>query len=193
MRDRRRGRWLQAILLLAGLVAPALPAAEALEGILEVRSAFVTVDRGVYEVSATVQYPVNEDIRKALLDGVTLSFEFQSRVSGQRRWWADDVIVDLTLARELSWHAVSGRYVVRENDRGELGSFLTLEQALQALGAVEGWPVAVDAQLEPDVGYEVAVRASVRRGKLPYGLRTLIWWSGNWQRSSDWYVWTLPR
>ena len=53
-------------------------------------------------------------IRDALRDGVTLTFDLDARVDRDRRFWFNASIVDLTLRRELTYHAVSDRYVVRD-------------------------------------------------------------------------------
>ena len=178
------------LILLCGL---SVAVADVLDGTLEVRSAYVTVDNGVYKLNARATYPLTDNVRAALTDGVTLSFDFQVVVQKQRRFWLDATLADLTLRRELSWHAVSERFVVRDVDRGEQESYATLDQALQAVGSVDGWPVVVEPQLEADASYQISVRASVRRGNLPSALRALIWWSDSWHRSSAWYSWSLPR
>ena len=184
-------RWLLALLL--ALACPFAALADALDGTLEVRSAYVTVDNGVYQLSARATYPMNDDIRGALTDGVTLRFDFEALVQKQRRYWTNATVVDLTLRRKLSWHAVTERFVVRDTERGELGSFPTLDQALTAIGTFDNWPVTLEAQLEPEASYEISVRASVRRGSLPDALRSLVFWSDSWHRASDWYSWSLPR
>jgi Domain of unknown function (DUF4390) len=185
----------QQVLLACVLALAVLPQAyaDALDGTLEVRSAYVTVDNGVYQLTARIAYPVNDEIRTALKDGVSLSFDLEAQVQKLRRYWTNATTVDITLRRELTWHAVTERYVVRDVERGELGSYATLDQALTAIGTVEGWPVVVEPQLEPAAGYEIGVRASIRRGTLSGALRALIWWSSSWQRSSEWYTWSLPR
>jgi hypothetical protein len=173
----------------------ALPPARAavLDGTFAVRTAYLAVDGGVYQLNARTEYPVNDQIRNALTDGVTLYFDLETRVERSRRLWMDATVVELTLRRELSWHAVRERYVVRDESRGELEYYLTLEQALLAIGVVANYPVITEPQLAPDAGYEISVRASVRRGSMPDALRTLIWWSDSWHRRTDWYTWSLPR
>ncbi|MEY4762787.1 MAG: hypothetical protein RLZZ200_2643 [Pseudomonadota bacterium] len=186
-------RWLLAVALawLALLQAPAR--ADALDGTLEVRSAYVTVDNGTYQLSARVAFPLNDEIRRSLQDGVMLNFDIQMRVDKQRRYWTDSTVVDFTLHRELSWHAVRQHYVVRDAERGELGSHASLDQALAAIGAVDNWPVIVESQLQPDAAYQIGVRAILRRGTLSSAMRALMWWSDSWERASDWYSWSLPR
>lgn len=179
-----------AVLLLLG----SLPLrADALDGELKVQSAFVNVEAGVYQLQARVQYPVNDQIRAALRDGVSLTFEFEARVDRARRFWTDATIVSLALTRELVYHTVSERYVVREPGSSEQLSFPTLEAALEALGRVERWPILVGSQATEPGEYTVSVRAGVRRGRLPDALRVLLFWTDDWHRETEWYAWSLPR
>ncbi len=176
-------------LLLA--VWSALAFADALDGVLEVRSAYVNIDNGVFLLHARVEYPVNPAIRSALRDGVTLTFDLETRVDRERRFWFNANIVELTLRRELAYHAVSDRYVVRDVKSDEQETFPTLDEALAYLGKVDGWPILVEPQLTGG-GFVISVRAGVRRGKLPSSLRALMFWAHDWSRVSEWYSWSLP-
>jgi len=182
--------------LLAGLCAlvlslSSLSLADALDGILEVRSAYVNINKGVFLLHARIEYPVSETIRSALKDGVTLSFDLDARVDRERRFWFDANIVDLTLRRELSYHAVSDRYVVRDTRSRDQQSFATLDEALDYLGKIEAWPILVEPQLDGG-SYTISVRAGMRRGHLPASLRAILFWTDDWARVSEWYTWSLP-
>jgi hypothetical protein len=187
--DMRRGNVVFALLLGCLLLAPLAWAREA----IVVQSAFVNVHGGVFELNARTIFPLNEDVRAALADGATVSLELRAVVEKKRRYWWDATLVDVTLKRELSWNAVSERYILRDRDRTEQQLFTALDQALSAAGQVQTWPVVVEPQLDPDATYAIRVRAGVRRGRLPGALRTLMFWSDDWNRSSEWYSWILPR
>jgi hypothetical protein len=176
--------------LLLAVVAGAVHA-DALDGVLEVRSAYVNIDNGVFLLHARVEYPDNPSIRDALRDGVTLTFDLDTRVERERRLWFNATIVDLTLRRELMYHAVSDRYVVRDSKTGKQDSFPTLEEALTSLGRIDSWPILVEPQLNGG-NYLISVRAGVRRGKLPASLRALFFWTDDFRRVSEWYSWSLP-
>jgi len=195
MKGRQKTRAIYAWTLTFALVVLALPAAFAamLDGVFEVRSAYLTVDEGVYQLNARTEFPLNDEIRTALTDGVTLYFDLEARVDRSRRLWLDATVVELTLRRELSWHAVRERYVVRDLARGEQEFYVTLDQALQSIGVVTNYPVITEPQLAADASYDISVRASMRRGSMPDALRTLIWWSDSWHRRTDWVTWSLPR
>jgi Domain of unknown function (DUF4390) len=130
-------------------------------------------------------------MRGALHDGVTLTVDLDARIERERRFWLNADVVDLTLRRELDYHAVSDRYLVRDVRSGNQKSFATLEEAFADLGTVEGWPVLVEPQLA-EGSYRISVRAGVRRGRLPASLRALMFWTDDWHRVSEWYTWLLP-
>ncbi len=185
-------RWLASTIAAALLgLWSAFAYADALDGVLEVRSAYVNVDNGVFLLHARVEYPVSPAIREALRDGVTLTFDLDTRIDRERRFWLNANIVELTLRRELAYHAVSDRYVVRDVRSNEQQTFPTLEEALAYLGKVDGWPILVEPQLDGG-NYVVSVRAGVRRGRLPASLRALMFWANDWHRVSEWYSWSLP-
>lgn len=178
--------------LLCGLAVPgASGAAGPFDGDFGIRSAFVVVDRGVLQLNVHVQYPINDRIRSALQDGVTLAFDVQLSITRHRRFWFNASVLDLTLRRELTYHAVTDRYVLRDEQGVEQESFPTLEEAIDKLGRVEDLPVLVESQLHGGGPWQVAVRAGVRRGRMSDAMRALVFWSDAWHRNSDWYTWTL--
>jgi hypothetical protein len=173
------------------LAFSSLALADALDGILEVRSAYVNIEKGVFLLHARVEYPEGAAIRSALKDGVTLSFDLDARVDRERRFWFNANIVDLTLRRELTYHAVSDRYVIRDTRTRDQQSFPSLDEALDYLGRVDAWPILVEPQLDGGT-YTISVRAGVRRGHLPASLRAILFWTDDWARVSEWYTWVLP-
>ncbi len=185
-----RHRWLAWLWVLA-LGACAAACAAALDGVLEVRSAYVNIDKGVFLLHARVEYPESPAIRDALRDGITITFDLDTRIERDRHFWFNAGVIDLTLRRELTYHAVSDRYVVRDTKSGDQSTFATLDDALDFLGKVDAWPIIVEPQLDGG-NYTISVRAGVRRGNLPSTMRALLFWTDDWARVSEWYTWTLP-
>ncbi len=185
-----RGGLLTTVCMMA-LASWGVAQGDALDGVLEVRSAYVNLDKGVFLLHARIEYPMGPAIRNALRDGLTLTFDLDARVDRERRFWFNVNIVDVTLRRELSYHAVSDRYVVRDTKSGDQESFATLDEALQYLGKVDAWPIVVEPQLAGG-NYTISVRAGVRRGHLPTSLRAILFWTNDWARVSEWYSWLLP-
>jgi hypothetical protein len=161
---------------------------------LEIQSGFVNVVNGVYQLQVRVRYPMNDEDLRALQQGVSLFYDVDLEVTRERRFWTAANVVNLSLRRELSYHSVSERYLVKDPQGVvEARSFASFEEALADLGKVDGWPILVSAQVSEDGEYFVNVRAVVRRGRLTDALRALMFWSDDWQRRSEWYSWSLPR
>lgn len=162
--------------------------------LLDVQSAFITLNSGVYQLFVRVQYPLDEIMRAALSEGTSVSFVVDVEVSRARRFWLDAGILSIKLVRELSFQSVTERYVVRDPlGEGVTNSFATLEEALGSLGQIDAWPILVTSQLTEPGEYAVRVRARIERGRLTDALRTLMFWSDDFQRESEWYEWSLQR
>ncbi len=185
-----RSPWVKVAALWLALCC-ALVRADALDGVLQVRSAFVDLDHAVFQLHAHVDYPMTPAISDALRDGVDVIFDVDARVERVRRYWLNSTIVDLTLRRELTYHTVADRYVVRDPASNDQQTFATLDAALQYLGTVDAWPILVEPQLETGAQYVVSVRAAIHRGHLSSSLRALLFWTDDWTRTSDWYTWSL--
>jgi hypothetical protein len=178
------------------VAAPPASRADALDGVLEVRSAYASIEQNTLLLVARVAYPVNDDIRAALKDGLTLSFDLDVVVSRERRFWVDDDVWEYKLQRELTYHAISDRYLTRELDeRSGNGqhSYASLEEALEALGTVDAYPILTTSQLSPNRQYRISLRAGIRRGRLSDTLRVLLFWTDDWHRESEWFSWSLQR
>ena len=157
---------------------------------IQVRSARARVDGSVLVLTVRAQFPVDDQMRAALAAGATVNLDVQAVVDRKRRFWFDDRLVDASLQRELSWNALSQRYVLRDAGSSEQQTYPTLEEALNVAGIVDDWRVDLGTALDPDETYEVGVRARLRRGHAPSGLRELTFWTRYWNRS-EWYTWVL--
>lgn len=184
-------KWLPgfvALLLLPLLASPVHASSE-----FTVQSAVVTLRDGVYELDARVIFPLNDDVRSAIANGATVKLALDAVVERQRRYWFDKQLADVTLRRELTWNAVSQRYILRYVNRGEQDSFVALDEALAAAGIMNGFPVLPESRLDPATTYEISVRAGYGSSSLPNALRALAFWSDGWVHRTEWKSWILPR
>jgi hypothetical protein len=177
---------------MAMLLLVAAAPARADEG-MRVLSASVEVRGEVLYFSARSEYPIDKQMREALAAGATVDIDLQARVDRRNRILPDEFIADGSLRRELSWNSPTQRFVLKEaRPEGDTQrSFATLEEAMDAAGIVDGLAVTLDEALQPGATYEVAVRARLRRGRVPSALKALTSWTRYWGRS-EWYTWVLP-
>jgi hypothetical protein len=181
-----------AILLLCFLATSILSPVFA-ESRAVVRSASLTLDaaQDVYELNAKVDITLPDEARKGIEAGLTLRFAYEIELSRVRGYWPDATVADLKQTYELSYHALSQRYLLRNLNTGEQQDFGSLQAALEQLGDVRGLPV-IDADLvEGNSRYEVYLRAVIDLSTTPAALQWLLFWTDDWSATSEWFIWPL--
>jgi hypothetical protein len=160
---------------------------------LEVSSASVAVDDGVFELDARLDLRIPEAGRRAIEAGLTLELEYQIEIDRVRRYLPDDRVASLVQSYELGYHALSQRYLLRNLNTGEQQDFGTLQAALDRLSEVRGLPLIDATLLEPGSTYEFRVRAALNLRTAPDTLGWLLFWTDDWGATSEWFAWTLRR
>lgn len=157
---------------------------------LEVRSAYVEPTEGVYQLSATLQFELPEGAREAVRQGAPLTLRVDIVVKRERSYWLNETVAALGQEYELSYHALSERYLVRNLNSGEQASYATLDSALDAIRVISGLPILDKALIVPDRRHDISVRASLDVRTIPDALRLILFWADDWRQRSDWYTWS---
>lgn len=175
--------WSLGLLLLAGEL-------QADEGI-EIRNATTRLEAGVWFLDADIDYRLNETAREALDSGLELDVELTIRLTQRRRIIWNSQFAELKQLYSLQYHALTGRYILRNLNSGEQTTFGSLPVALNALGSLRGLPVIDDALLNRGERYYVSIRAIVDIEDFggPLAIIRLLW--NDWRISSDWIRWRL--
>ena len=174
------------------LIATAGPVAYAEdESTLTIRDVQVALDEGVYELDAKVDLVVPDGARKAVESGLTLRLTYEITVDRVRRYMPDAGIAALEQRYEVSYHALSQRYLVKNLNTGEQQDFGSLQAALDRVADLQGLPV-IDAALVSDGPvYEGRIRAVLGMNTAPDVFGWLLFWTDDWSAESDWKSWTL--
>ena len=184
----RCAAWL--VLCLIATLGPVAHAED--ESKLTIRDVQVALDEGVYELDAKVDLVVPDGARKAVESGLTLRLTYEIKVDRVRRYMPDAGIAALEQRYEVSYHALSQRYLVKNLNTGEQQDFGSLQAALERVGDLHGLPV-IDAALVSDGPvYEGGIRAVLKMNTAPDVFGWLLFWTDDWSAASDWKTWT-PR
>jgi hypothetical protein len=181
--------------LLLALAVLAFPgpshAQDSRKGRIEVRSAYTERENGVFFLMARIDYRLSREAYEALENGVALNVELQINLTQSRRFMWDAGVASLRQRYQLSFHALTQRYIVLNLNSGESVYYSDLPTALAGLGTVDRLPLIDTALLDENDRYEVALRSVLDIKELPASVRllSLVW--GNWRVVSDWYTWRL--
>ena len=174
------------------LIATAGPVAHAEdESKLTIRDVQVALDDGVYELDAKVDLTLPDGARKAVESGLTLRLTYEITVDRVRRYMPDAGIAALEQRYEVSYHALSQRYLVKNLNTGEQQDFGSLQAALDRVGDLHGLPVIDAALVSGGPVYEGRIRAVLGMNTAPDVLGWLLFWTDDWSAESDWKTWTL--
>ncbi len=165
--------------------------AEGLAGRFEVRSADLELKDGVYHLNARIDLPISEAVRRGLVEGVPLSLQVDLDIKRVRQLLPNSTVAELTQRYRLQYNAVTARYILRNENSGQQESLGTVDAAIAHLSEVHSLPALDKALIAADRRYEGRVRAKIDFGTVPFTLRLLMFWVGDWHRESDWYAWTF--
>lgn len=174
-------------MLLLALLCPMLASAQQ----MQIRSAFIESAEGVLLLSAQLDFQLPPGAQRAIREGVELTLRFDIVVHSARRFWMDEDIAELQQRYELTYHAVSMRYVVRNVNSGQQDSFPTLAAALDSLRHIQRLPILDEALVRDSNRYEISLRAELDVNTMPDPLRFVLFWADDWRQSSEWYTWPL--
>lgn len=160
-------------------------------GRFEVRSASVELTDNVYFLDARIDYRLSTDARAALESGLALTIRLEIELLNRRTMWMDTQTAALEQIYRLEYHALTERYIVRNQNRGDQASFATLFAALNFLGRIDRLPIIDAALLDRNRSYDIRVRALLDTEQLPGPLRLLAFWRRDWSLGSGWYRWRL--
>jgi len=181
-----------AVWLALCFIATAAPVARAEdESKLTIREAEAALDEGVYELDAKLDLTLPDGARRAVESGLTLRLTYEITVDRVRRYMPDASVAALEQRYEVSYHALSQRYLVRNLNTGEQQDFGSLQAALDRISELRGLPVIDKALVADGPVYEGRIRAVLGMNTAPDVLGWLLFWTDDWSAESDWKTWTL--
>lgn len=183
------GKFLVAVVCLSSLATAAVAQEE--PGFFEVRSANAVLSGGVYYLDARMYLQLSTEAIEALESGLPMRIRLEIELLTWRRLWMDTEAAGLTQLYELSYHALTRRYIVKSLNSGDQRSFAALTSALVSLGRIEELPIIDRSLLDENRRYDIRIRALLDTEQLPGPLRLIAFWRRDWSLRSDWYRWTL--
>jgi hypothetical protein len=169
-------------------LAPVAVAAE--DARFEVRSAYMEPVDGVMQLNATLELGLSSTALEALLDAVPVTLTLESQLRRKRRFLPDATVAEIEQRWRLQYHALSDRWLVTHLNTGLQTSWPNQAAALDHLSRPRGIPIIDASMLRGGTTYEASLRATAEVGGMPDSLKMLMFWV-QWQRTSDWYTWTV--
>jgi hypothetical protein len=183
-------RWVMAgCLIVAGSSALGAAASDA----FTVQSASMRLVGDVYRLSAVMNLDLPSHVVEAIENGLPITLDTVLQIERPRWYWWNATVAKVELRSQLSYHALSQQYLVRDLETGRQRGYLSLQEALADLSVVFDRPVLNADVLEPEREYKARVRVQLDRFALPAVLRAEGLLGSRWKLQSDWFEWDLVR
>jgi len=145
----------------------------------------------VLRMDANIRLGLSEPVIEAVRSGVPQIITIEMRVKCQRDYLWDQELAALNLRYELSYHALSGRYIVTTLNTRSRASYATLGEALFNIGSIRDFPL-VDVGLLPRKRHCYGeIRAALDIESLPTPIKLTAYTHSDWWLGSDWLTWPI--
>lgn len=123
-------------------------------------------------------------VREAAERGVPLHFAVDLEISSPRWWWLDKVLVRTSMSRRITFNTLTRQWRVASGDLFmPVGS---LDEALEVISRIRGWPVSPTDRFEPGVKYDGKVRIRLDASQLALPLQMESSKRSDWALASNW-------
>lgn len=188
-----RRAWGVGLLLsvVAGLAAGSDAAVDEARPGIVIRGVHTELKDDVYYLDADIDYRFSKPALEALEKGVSLTVVLRIEILRSRKYLWSEKIAGLEQRYQLSFHALSQQYMLRNLNSGSTYTFPSLDAAMDALGTIVDLPIIDGNLLAQDESYSGRLFAELDVDQLPVPLRLQALISKDWQLNSEWYTWRL--
>lgn len=123
-------------------------------------------------------------VRDAAERGVPLHFAVDLEIASPRWWWFDKVLVQTSMSRRVTFNTLTRQWRVASGDLFMPVS--SLDEALEIISRIRGWPVAPTDRFEPGVKYEGRLRLRLDATQLALPLQIESSKRSDWALASAW-------
>ena len=175
----RHIRWLMAALMLFASCLSPVQASEAKVTRIEPE----IIDHQLM-LDVDFQLSLGPMVRDAAERGVPLHFAVDLEIASPRWWWFDKVLVETTMSRRVTFNTLTQQWRVASGDLFmPVGS---LDEALEIISRIRGWPVSPTDRFEPGVKYEGRLRLRLDASQLALPLQIESSKRSDWALASNW-------
>ena len=155
-------------------------------GITVARAELMPTDEA-YHLNADFGISLSPAVEAAINKGIVLNFLIEFVLMEPHKYWMDEEAVSTSLVARLRYHALSRQYLLTLGMHQT--GYVTLAEALEALGKLRGLPVMEKSALKNDAGYYALLRMRLDQTRLPKPLQVSVIGSEDWNLVSERFRW----
>lgn len=170
-------------LMLAILALALVPAVQAAD--VEVKSARVEASEEGYRLAASFALELSDGLRKAIRDGIPVSFTTEVELTRSRWYWVDEKVVRSEYTVRIAYNEWTQQYTATINN-GLQQTFPSLDAALNLVTRPNRWLIADKSILAAGANYNAAVQLRMGLSKIPMHLQIPSFNDSHWSQKTEW-------
>ncbi len=152
---------------------------------VEVSQARIEASDDGYRLAANYALDLSDGIKKALGEGLPVSFTAEVEISRARWYWVDEKVSKVEQTIRIAYNEWTQQYAVTINN-GLQQNFSSLDAAMSLVLRPGRWLVADKSQLGSGKNYNIAVRLRMGISQLPKHFQISAFNDHNLRQISEW-------
>ena len=141
-----------------------------------------------YHLNADFEIGFSREVEEAINKGVVLNFLIEFVLMEPHKYWLDQEAASSSIVARIGYHALSRQYLLTIGKHQT--SYVTLQEALEAMSKLRGLPVGDKSTLKKDTPYYAMLRMRLDQTRLPKPLQVSAIGSEDWDLVSDRFRWS---
>ncbi|MBC3916821.1 DUF4390 domain-containing protein [Undibacterium sp. CY18W] len=152
---------------------------------VEVKSAKIESSEEGYRLAAVFSIELSDGLRKAIKEGIPVSFTTEIELTRSRWYWVDEKVVRSENTVKIAFNEWTQQYTVIVNN-GLQQTFPSLDSALNLVLRPSRWLIAEKSLLTNGATYNVAVQLRMGLSKIPMHFQIPTFNDSNWSQKTEW-------
>lgn len=166
-----------------------LPAAVIQAEGIRIKSFSLTATGQGYDMSMDSEIALNATLEQALEKGIVLYFVTKFSLIDSRWYWLSDEVARSKYRVGLRYYALTRQYHLNHPSFSQ--NYNSLQEALQALGQLQDYPLTVKSELKQDTDYIASLRIWLDVTRMPKPFQVEALGSNQWNLRSDKLEWRM--
>ncbi|MGB1108889.1 MAG: DUF4390 domain-containing protein [Gammaproteobacteria bacterium] len=186
------------LMLVGSLSMPTLSAAaegaetkKAADASIVIREVGARQDGHALIVQPELTLSLTDAATEAVISGIPITLAIDSRLMRARAYMWDELVASSEDYIQISYHALSRRFLLHQTQSNSHRIFRHLDQVLASLATPESLRLALDEPLDPEERYYGTLRISLDVSQLPRPLQLPAYLTSDWRLDSGTSVWSI--
>jgi len=149
----------------------------------------VTNTRDHLLVYMSVDGAFREEIKKAILSGVPVSFVYVIELHRERNFWPDKTLAEIRAIHTIKYDNLKKEFSIERSwETGDPAVTKSFEQARKLMTEIDSLKVVPLIDLNKGTQYQIRAKAELSKRTLPFYLHYVLFFVSLWDFETDWYT-----